>query len=93
MTHARQSGCVAALVTATPEQLAAVRSKFERTREDVMAGGDADPWVLFPKWKAALDALPDLTPSLALAPEFRIPLLDMLVQAGATFPDGFRGSR
>lgn len=81
-------------IDASPKQVAEVQAMFESMRETAMAqAGGEDPWVTFPKWKAAVDALPNLGPSCALAPEFRRPILDALVAVGVELPDSFRSPR
>lgn len=95
MTHRRQAYPPPAYrIDANPEQVAKVQAVFEGMRETVMAQeGGEDPWVTFPKWKAAIDALPNLGPLCVLAPEFRRPILDALVAVGVELPDSFRSPR
>lgn len=75
------------LVNATSEQLEAAKARLlaGALGGAIQAGATLDK--LVPGFRPVVDALPDLRPSLALAPEVRVMFVTALYQAGVQIPE------
>lgn len=63
------------------EQIRVVRERIERS-----AAKQPGFWSLFPRFREAVDALPDLGPTLGVIPEIRVVVLDACKDAGIKVP-------
>ena len=73
-------------ITATPAQVTAARDRLMTAAEGAAKTSKLSVFEAVPRFREAIDKLPDLRPLLLLAPELRAPVLDALVDAGATVP-------
>ena len=64
-------------VSATPEQVHVAQARLRRAAERAGLFGE------FPKFKLAVDNLPDVAAAKELPTELRVPILDALFTAGA----------
>lgn len=74
------------LISATPEQLETAKARLLATALTASSKAGATLDKIIPNFKNVVDALPNLRPSLRLAPEVRVLLLAALYKTGVVIP-------